>query len=351
MPPMMKAILGFRGERRLRHWRLAKDSQELLGDFSNFAEQAVSFIMSALGSHADDIRVLSLADGCGSEAHATNYVPTSLQLLHEFARQAPAEMFVSVLGGDIWNSQARRLQRQQLPWLLPGSVDHRFVNLDNLSDFAPQIKNQWFDDPLFDAVVMRQGLCFCDEEDELNCPPTSSRSYPNYRTCCCGINGEAESLVAFLMRVAAVLDPAAESFALLHGGRIGGSAAGKIVLLQNAEKGVQRFNLLRLGPHSAAILTSPDNAEEISIVLFMQGSRADPFLAVAGADAGSAKPLQLTPQPISNSYSPADSPDGQANCFPCGVSHLPNLLGRSRGCHAIQAKEASASNLCSVFAF
>jgi len=73
------------------------------------------------------------------------------------------------------NAASAWWQPQQLPWRMPLWLEHRFVALDNTRDFVSQLyaTAQCEEDMLFDAVLVRQGLCFCDD------PSKTSLAWPS----------------------------------------------------------------------------------------------------------------------------------------------------------------------------
>jgi len=127
------------------------------------------------------IRMLSAADGCSDDTQPdmqAKRVPTSVMLAHALTMCAGVwqdeRTYVRVYGGDVRNYISPWWQPQRLPWHLPPWIDHRFVALDNTQDFVTQLYNnqQCESDTLFDVVLVRQGLCFCDD------PSKSSTTWP-----------------------------------------------------------------------------------------------------------------------------------------------------------------------------
>jgi len=143
------------------------------------------------------LRLLSAADGVADDTQQdvqARYVPTSVMLLHAFAasqgRWQDRRTQVKVLGGDVRNPRLPWWQPQPLPWRLPLWLEHRFVGLDNMHELAPQLLQgcQLEGAALFDCVLVRQGLCFCDDPSKTSpCWPLEvlvSRGGPGASTAC-----------------------------------------------------------------------------------------------------------------------------------------------------------------------
>lgn len=173
-----------RGERELANWRSAPNSAELLGTYANMMADIARYIFDVVASSRDArslVRVLSAADGVADDTQPdmqAKRVPTSVMLAHALA-MCPGvwqdeRTHFRVFGGDLRNAVSPWWQPQQLPWQLPRWVDHRFVALDNTHDFVPQLYStaQCEADMRFDVVLVRQGLCFCDD------PSKTSATWP-----------------------------------------------------------------------------------------------------------------------------------------------------------------------------
>jgi len=168
-----------RGERELPGWRRARSGEELLGTYGQMMSDTVRYILDVAASSR--LRVLSAADGVADDTQTdmqARMVPTSVMLAHAFSMVAgnmvdPGAQ-VRLYGGDVRNPVSHWWQPQRLPWHLPGWLDHRFVALDNTRDFHPQLysSSQCQEDQLFDVVLLRQGLCFCDD------PSKTSPTWP-----------------------------------------------------------------------------------------------------------------------------------------------------------------------------
>merc|ERR1712137_1417053 len=122
-------------------------------------------LLNVADSHAGALRVLSLADGSIQERWR---VPTSVMLAHAFSSVVPSDSKkrrVFIVGADVKNPISAWEEEQWQPPQLPSWLELRAVALDNQSDFQLQLfgKGQCDVKLRFDAVVMRQGLCFCDD--------------------------------------------------------------------------------------------------------------------------------------------------------------------------------------------
>lgn len=408
-----------RGERELPGWRSAQDSNELLGTCAEMMAQTAKYIFDVVASqpsYVGAVRLLSAADGCADDTQLdaqARYVPTSVMLAHTLATVAgvwrEACTRVQVFGGDVRNPLSRWWLPQELPWQLPCWLEHRFLSLDNTHDFEPQLfaTAQCEEDLRFDVVLLRQGLCFCDDPSKSSaawppevavscerasaaaskarlsgaapahaglvalaatcglyrlepmlhegrpayrrgncvlqwCParlewalldadggawayargdlghpalargpwtiwdgtnhiteatfacnlaqPSASPPWqrpPSQRICCCGVPGDATSVLQLLIRVSAVLDARnPDSFGLLHGAWTNGTQAEVEQLHQQLEDAVRLYNDHRAhtGALHAACVLWRTAAKEYwlqcdGIVLFQPGSRADPFRA------------------------------------------------------------------------
>ena len=177
-PYALGSVCG-RGERELPAWRSCKDSNEILGTCSEILTSTARYIFDVVKSRDVNrqgmLKILSAADGCADdtiqEAQA-RYVPTSVMLAHAFAASTGGwsdyRTKIRVYGGDVRNAIMPYWQPQALPWQLPIFLEHRFIALDNTKDFAPQLYNgQCEAGQLFDVVLLRQGLCFCDDPSKV----------------------------------------------------------------------------------------------------------------------------------------------------------------------------------------
>jgi len=169
-----------RGEREYPHWRAANNSHDLLGNHAQMMADTVKYVFDiVVGQQGNSklLRVLSAADGCADDMLPdiqAKYVPTSVMLAHTFmASQGlwqEGRARVQLYGGDLRNAIWPWWQKQSLPWHLPSWLGHRFVGLDNCKDFSQQLyaNGQCTDDMRFDAVLVRQGLCFCDDPSKVS---------------------------------------------------------------------------------------------------------------------------------------------------------------------------------------
>lgn len=181
--PYALGLVCGRGERELPGWRCARDSSELLGPYANMMASTAQYVFDVIagGGGAACVRLLSAADGVADDRQLdvqARYVPTSVMLAHAFAASAGGwqdqRTLVCLFGADVRNVSLPWWQPQGFPWQLPRWLQHRFVSLDNTRDMAPQLYagSQCQGSPLFDVVLVRQGLCFCDD------PSKTSQTWP-----------------------------------------------------------------------------------------------------------------------------------------------------------------------------
>merc|ERR1739848_478510 len=106
---------------------------------------------------------------------------------------------------------------------------------------------------------------------------------PGQRTCCCGITGDAASLLGLLLKMAAVLDAGQpHSFGLLHGAWTNGTRLEVDQMHTQVEEAARMFNEERRGVagcvHAAAVLWRTASLDYWTqcdgIVLYQPGSRA-----------------------------------------------------------------------------
>lgn len=381
-----------RGERELKRWRCAAGSSELLGTVASVMADTAKYIWDVViaQSARSSLRILSAADGCADDTlpdTQANFVPTSVMLAHSMATSQGAwqdqRTRVRLFGGDVRNVVSPWWQQQYHPWPLPQYIAHRFVALDNTSDFGPQLfsNSQCEGDLQFDVVLVRQGLCFCDDPSKMSpswpaevnvsrsqesivcgtyqlepellegrpayrkgkcvlqwCParlewavldpgggawaysrgdvghPALARGPwtvwdgtghvsdttfacdlaqqgsppwhrpPAQRLCCCGVAGDASSILGLLHRVAAILDQRQpHSFGLLHGAFTSGTKIEVDQLHEQIKEATWLYNEQRRGVHVATVLWRTAATQYWlqcdGIILFQPGSRADPFRA------------------------------------------------------------------------
>jgi len=394
--PYALGLVCGRGERELPGWRNARDSSEVLGPYATLMANTARYIFDVIagGGPCPSVRLLSAADGVADDKQTdvqARYVPTSVMLAHAFAASGGVwqdqRTLVRVLGGDVRNANLPWWHPQGFPWPLPAWLQHRFVALDNSHDMAPQLcaGSQCQETPVFDVVLVRQGLCFCDDPSKTSpawptevcvtrsqestvcgvyqlepwlcegrpayrkgaillqwCPqrwewavldaaggawayvrgdvghpalargpwtvwdganhvadasfacelvhegPPPWQKPPPQRLCCCGVPGDALSVLRLLQRVEALLDVRQpHSFGLLHGAWTNGTRTEVEQLHREIEEAARLFNARRRGVHAAAVLRRTAAKEYWlqcdGIILFQPSSRADPFSVYLGA--------------------------------------------------------------------
>lgn len=181
--PYYLGLVCGRGEREFPGWRRARDSNEILGPYAQLMYNTAQYIFDVIcgGQACNTVRLLSAADGVADDRQTdiqARYVPTSVMLAHAYASSSgvwqDSRTMVRLYGGDVRNPCMPWWQPQALPWQMPIWLQHRFVALDNTHDLSVQLSNgaQCVDQPLFDVVLVRQGLCFCDD------PSKTSPAWP-----------------------------------------------------------------------------------------------------------------------------------------------------------------------------
>eukprot|EP00756_Hemistasia_phaeocysticola_P040476 Hpha_TRINITY_DN16866_c0_g1::TRINITY_DN16866_c0_g1_i1::g.150378::m.150378 len=166
-----------RGERELQSWRQQRNSVEILGTFAQMMGAVIRTLWGAAGPQRQDLKILSLSDGVSDDTQPdtqAKYVPTSVLLCHSFMTEHgnwnEGGRRVRIYGGDMRNGLTRWWQRQGFPWPTPQWLEHRFLSLDNGRDFRGQLytEQQCESNTTFDVVLMRHGLCFCDDPSKLS---------------------------------------------------------------------------------------------------------------------------------------------------------------------------------------
>lgn len=152
-----------RGQREFYGWWQKHTSEEILGDAAEGMYEMAKKVMESIRGDSTTLRVLSLADG---SMRSCCMVPTSVLLAHAFASLGiyalhPGVHRVVIFGADAGNYKDK--PQGKLP-SLPKWIELKSVVLDNQKDLALQLSNQCeMPTPKFNAVVMRQGLCFCED--------------------------------------------------------------------------------------------------------------------------------------------------------------------------------------------
>eukprot|EP00931_Biecheleriopsis_adriatica_P049291 TRINITY_DN2850_c0_g3_i1.p1 TRINITY_DN2850_c0_g3~~TRINITY_DN2850_c0_g3_i1.p1 ORF type:complete len:462 (+),score=62.66 TRINITY_DN2850_c0_g3_i1:55-1440(+) len=173
-PPEMPPVACLeRGERRFDGWWCKCDSEKLLGNLMQPLQSlAQQCLRSVHAPQTTTLRVLSLSDGNVNDGY--NLVPTSVMLAHAFAsldlnEWPPGVARVEIIGADVQNpGQDVKLQTEYCwpPWL---ELQH--VCLDNLKNFKPQLDKIGQGHSKFDVILMRQGLCYCEDHSFWTLPP------------------------------------------------------------------------------------------------------------------------------------------------------------------------------------
>lgn len=167
-----------RGQQDLHGWWRKSSSKKVLGDMKECMQSlAQQCLLAVQAPQTTTLRVLSLSDGSANDC---TMVPTSVLLSHAFAslgRNAlPHDLQqVKIVGGDVWNSsfqcQCDESQTRS-PWLPPW-LKLQHVHLDNKKNFKSQVYKfgQGQHTAKFDVILMRQGLCYCNDHSFECLPP------------------------------------------------------------------------------------------------------------------------------------------------------------------------------------
>mmetsp|Transcript_14036 Transcript_14036/g.25277 ORF Transcript_14036/g.25277 Transcript_14036/m.25277 type:complete len:433 (+) Transcript_14036:46-1344(+) len=162
LPESMKRIC-VRAQRSFPGWWRTCHSNQLLGGLAEPIQAMAKQIIETVNpGQSSALRVLSLADG----SMLNNCkVPTSVLLAHSFASLGISALplgvkRVVIFGADSGN--CRNKPQSKLPYL-PKWIELRSLEVNNQEDLVSQFTTQCRMPPKFDAVVMRQGLCFCED--------------------------------------------------------------------------------------------------------------------------------------------------------------------------------------------
>lgn len=161
-----------RGQQGIHDWWLKSCSVKVLGHLRECMQAfAQHCLLSVEASYTTTLRVLSLSDGFMNDFQV---VPTSVLLAHAFASLNISALptgleRIQIFGADVQNPDV--LEPQKQPWMPPW-LELQHVCLDNTKNFKPQLVKCGLcpDSAKFDIVLMRQGLCYC-EDHSFDCLP------------------------------------------------------------------------------------------------------------------------------------------------------------------------------------
>lgn len=160
-----------RGRRDFPRWWRKHDSDCILGHMIEPMQTLARLIMSAVDAgQKAALQVLSLADG-SMTAHSD--VPTSVMLAHAFANLGSTALPLGVERVVIFGADASNCKDQpqgKLP-SLPEWIEVKSLQVQNSEDLSLQVLEQCGNPTSFDAVVMREGLCFCQDLSRETAPP------------------------------------------------------------------------------------------------------------------------------------------------------------------------------------
>lgn len=170
VPESMKRIC-VRAQRNFQGWWRKCNSDQILGQLAEPMQALAKQMMQTIDpGQRSSLRVLSLADG---SMWSDCTVPTSVLLAHSFATLGIHELpfgvkRVVIFGADSGNTRSK--PQGKLP-SLPKWIELNSLELNNQEDITSQLAAQFETPPKFDAVVMRQGLCFCEDLSWESLPP------------------------------------------------------------------------------------------------------------------------------------------------------------------------------------
>lgn len=178
-----------RAHRNFHGWWRKCSSVCLLGDMIEPMQAMAKLAMEAVDpGQSSSLRVLSLADG---SMRAPSKVPSSVLLAHAFASLGISALplgvrRVVIFGADAGNCKAK--PQGKLP-SLPDWIELNSLEVNNQENLASQIASQCAGPVKFDAVVMREGLCFCQDLSWESKPPGEVRlvglpAHVAGRNCC-----------------------------------------------------------------------------------------------------------------------------------------------------------------------
>jgi len=167
-------------------WWRKTSSTKVLGHLKECMQSlAKHCLMSVQAPCSSTLQVLSLSDGSMNHCEC---VPTSVMLAHAFASLGidtfPAGLErIRIFGADFENPQ--EVQCLQAQSWMPPWLELQHVCFDNEKDFKPQLYKCGLrpHSVKFDIVLMRQGLCYCQD--------WSFECWPPEKLNLAGIEGKA----------------------------------------------------------------------------------------------------------------------------------------------------------------
>jgi len=154
-------------------WRKSSSRNKVLGPLKDCMQSLAQYCLLAVQApQTTTLRVLSLSDGSVNESTT---VPTSVLLSHAFASLGmnawPLGLErVKIFGADVRNPGFQCVQSQTQSSQLPPWVELQHVHLDNEKNFKPQLY-KFCQCRKFDVILMRQGLCYCQDHSFECLPP------------------------------------------------------------------------------------------------------------------------------------------------------------------------------------
>lgn len=169
-----------RGQQGIDGWWRKTSSVKVLGHLRECMQSfAQHCLFSVQTPHTTTLQVLSLSDGSMNHDEC---VPTSVLLAHAFASldidALPDGLErIKIFGADVNNPLGRCLELMQMldphtrSWMPPW-LELQHVRLDNNKNFKPQLFKCGLcpHSAKFDVVLMRQGLCYCQDQS-FDCRP------------------------------------------------------------------------------------------------------------------------------------------------------------------------------------
>lgn len=157
-----------RGQQGISGWWRKTSSAKVLGHLKECMQAFAQHCLSVNATHTTTLQILSLSDGNVNDADC---VPTSVMLAHAFASMDlgawPAGLKrIRIFGSDDKNPEdLQSWNEQQVTSWMPAWLELHHVRMDNKLDLKSQLYKAGLcpNAAKFDVILMRQGLCYCED--------------------------------------------------------------------------------------------------------------------------------------------------------------------------------------------